>query len=141
MQQGMVFNSLYNQNSGVDIEQVVYTLHENLDTTTFMWAWAKVIERHAIMRTGFRWQGLNEPVQDVYRSASPEWINRDWRRFSASEQQQQLAAYLREDRLRKFKLTENSLNRFALFQVGESAYQFVWTFHHAILDGRSLVFL
>ncbi len=27
--------------------------------------------------------------------------------------------------------------RFALFQLGETDYQFIWTSHHILLDGRS----
>jgi hypothetical protein len=27
--------------------------------------------------------------------------------------------------------------RLALFQVSESDYQFIWTFHHVLMDGRS----
>jgi amino acid adenylation domain-containing protein len=38
-----------------------------------------------------------------------------------------------------FQLTESSLNRFALFRTGEAEYQFIWTFHHAIIDGHSFV--
>src|SRR5436305_11204096 len=36
-------------------------------------------------------------------------------------------------------MTEPTLNRMALFRESDSGYQFVWTFHHAILDGRSIV--
>ncbi len=44
---------------------------------------------------------------------------------------------LRLDRQRGFVLTKAPLMRVALFQGGTQDSQFVWTFHHAILDGRS----
>jgi amino acid adenylation domain-containing protein len=137
MQQGMVFHSLYANHSGVDIEQVVYTLHENLSIRTLQLAWQQVINRHSILRTSFRWEGLEEPVQQVHTVAEQEWLVEDWREQTQLEEQ--LSEYLKADRQRGFTLTESSLNRFALFRIGDKDYQFVWTFHHAILDGRSLI--
>ena len=139
MQQGMVFHSLYAQHSGIEIEQMIYTLHEDLHITLFQSAWQYVIQRHPILRTSFQWEGVDEPVQQVHTLGNPLWIIEDWRGTSPEKQKEKLAAYLRKDRSQGFKLTETSLNRFALFRLGESDYQFVWTFHHAIIDGRSFV--
>jgi amino acid adenylation domain-containing protein len=139
IQQGMVFHSIYDRRSGVEIEQMVYTLHESLNVPEFMLAWQHVIDRHPILRTSFRWKGLVEPVQDINIGVSPEWHEQDMRSLPACEQQSRLAAYLTSDRKRGFDLGEKTLNRFALFRVGECDYQFIWTFHHAIIDGRSFV--
>lgn len=139
MQQGMVFHSLYAGHSGVEIEQMIYTLREDLQAEIFVLAWQQVICRHAILRTGFRWEGLDAPVQQVHRTGIPQWRREDWRGSSTEAQQERLAAYLREDRVQGFQLTESSLNRFALFRTGEAEYQFIWTFHHAIIDGHCFV--
>ncbi len=139
IQQGMVFHSIYDRHSGVEIEQMIYTLHEKINVHEFMLAWQRVIDRHPILRTGFRWEGLQEPVQEVNRSASPVWGEQDWRSLAKDEQQARLTAYLADDRKRGFDLSDKTLNRFALFRVGECDYQFIWTFHHAIIDGRSFV--
>ncbi len=139
MQQGMVFHSIYDRHSGVEIEQMIYTLHEKLNVHEFMLAWQRVIDRHPILRTSFRWEGLEEPVQEVNRSASPQWNEQDLRSLSTDEQQARLTAYLDGDRKRGFDLTDKTLNRFALFRVGQCDYQFIWTFHHAIIDGRSFI--
>jgi surfactin family lipopeptide synthetase C len=139
MQQGMVFHSLYAADSGVEIEQMVYTLHEDLQAEAFICAWQQVINRHEILRTGFRWEGLDAPVQQVHAAVTLQWRREDWRKFSKEQQQSQLDTYLREDRIRGFNLIESSLNRFALIRTGEAEYQFIWTFHHAIIDGHSFV--
>ena len=139
MQQGMVFHSLYAGHSGVEIEQMIYTLHEDLQVESFMLAWQRVVDRHPILRTSFRWEGLATPIQQVHHSTNLEWRREDWSSSSKEEQQRQLNLYLREDRSRGFQLTETSLHRFALFRIGEADYQFIWTFHHAIIDGLSFV--
>ena len=66
LQQGMLFHSLYASQSGVYVQQLVCGLHERLDVTSFERSWRKVIERHAVLRTSFRWEGLQQPVQDVH---------------------------------------------------------------------------
>ncbi|MFL6278408.1 MAG: amino acid adenylation domain-containing protein [Blastocatellia bacterium] len=139
LQQGMLFHHLYAEHSGVDVEQFVYTLHHSLDIEAFKRAWQRVVDRHAILRTGFRREGFSEPHQVVYKDVRLEWDERDWRHLSAAERKVQLEEFLRADRERGFALTEPTLNRMALFCETEADYQFVWTFHHAILDGRSLV--
>lgn len=139
IQQGMVFHSIYDRHSGVEIEQMVYTLHDGLRVPEFMLAWQRVIDRHPILRTSFRWEGLEEPVQDVNFTAQPEWNEQDLRSLPADEQQSRLSDYLNGDRKRGFDLSDKTLNRFALFRIGQRDYQFIWTFHHAIIDGRSFV--
>ena len=104
IQQGMVFHSIYDRHSGVEIEQMIYTLHEKLNVPEFMLAWQRVIDRHPILRTSFRWEGLEEPVQEVNRSASPQWNEQDLRSLSTDEQQARLTAYLDGDRKRGFDL-------------------------------------
>ena len=137
MQQGMLFESLYAPHSGVNIEQIVGTLRHALDVSAFQQAWNKVITRHAILRTSFRWEGLKAPVQEVRREAAMPFEAGDWSRFSESERAVKLEEYLQADRRRGFDLAEAPLMRLALFACGENDFQFVWSFHHALLDGRS----
>ena len=49
----------------------------------------------------------------------------------------QFSQWLAEDRRRGFDLAEPPLFRLALIRCGPADYQFVWTFHHTLLDGRS----
>ena len=118
MQQGMLFHSLYAKQSGVNIEQAVLTLHESLNVLAFMLAWQRVVDRHAILRSSFRWEGLDEPLQAVHSGAVLEWQREDWRDFAEREQGERLETYLRYDRAREFNLSERTLNRMALFRTG-----------------------
>ncbi len=137
IQHGMLFHSLYAPHSGVDIEQMVLGLPENLNIPAFERAWQRVIERYGVLRTSFRWEGLDEPCQEVHGQINLCLVQQDWRQLSAQEQQSRLAAYLQTDRQRGFELTEAPLMRLTLFHLGEAEYQCVWTFHHILLDGRS----
>ena len=77
-QKGMLFHHLDARDSGVDIEQVICALDEVLHKEAFVNAWQVVINRHAILRTCFRWQGEGETQQDVYDSATIEFEEMDW---------------------------------------------------------------
>src|SRR5215216_5029287 len=97
MQQGMLFHSLYAGQSGVDIEQMVCTLHEQLRVPLFKQAWDVVIERHPILRTGFQWEGVDEPLQHVHSGRALEWDERDWRDCPGRQRDERLSEYLRGD--------------------------------------------
>lgn len=137
MQQGMVFHHLYASHSGVDVEQIVCTLRERVDPDSFRSAWERILERHAVFRTSFRWEGLAEPLQDVHRRVDLPWHFEDCSDASPGDQERRIEAFLTADRLRGFDLTTAPLTRFAVFRLGPEDYRFVWTFHHALLDGRS----
>src|SRR5437879_3244310 len=141
MQQGMLFHSLSTRQPGVDIEQILCTLREPVDAQAFARAWERAVERHPILRTSFRWQGVDTPRQEVHPAARLPFESRDWRSLPACEQQTQLEDCLRAERAKGFDLTVPPLMRLALFRTGETEHQLVWTFHHLLLDGRGVVLL
>ncbi|MCF4969718.1 amino acid adenylation domain-containing protein [Nostoc sp. CMAA1605] len=138
IQQGMLFNSLLAQESGVDIEQVVCFVKEKIDIDAFQKAWQQILARHAVLRSSFDWENGREPLQCVHPAVTIPLKQQDWSSLSETEKSTKLQAYLQSDRLLGFDLNIAPLMRLALFRLGESCYQFVWTFHHALLDGRSL---
>ncbi|HEX6290743.1 MAG TPA: amino acid adenylation domain-containing protein, partial [Herpetosiphonaceae bacterium] len=137
----MLFNSLYASESGVDIVQVVAVLPERLKLPAFKDALARMIERHAILRTAFRWEGLPEPLQEVVATVPLPLEVEDWRDQPAERHQQRLDEYIRADRRRGFTLTQAPLIRLTLIQLAEADYRLIFAFHHTLLDGRSLLLL
>jgi amino acid adenylation domain-containing protein len=133
----MLFHSLYAPRSGVYIEQILCSLHENLNTSAFGKAWRRVIERHPVMRTSFRWKGLQESIQEVHQRVECPLELHDWRDLAKAEQDARLEAFLCSDRQRGFDLNQAPLMRFNLFRWGEEDYRFVWSYHHILLDGGS----
>jgi amino acid adenylation domain-containing protein len=141
LQQGLLFHSLYAPQSGVNIEQFVCALHEDLNVSFFKQAWNRIVKRHPLLRTSFRFEGVKEPLQNVHRQVTIPFEEQDWRGLSATQQEDKLNSYLQVDRQRGFQLTDAPLMRLALFRVAEADYQCVWTFHHVLLDGRSFPIL
>jgi amino acid adenylation domain-containing protein len=138
LQQGMLFHSLYSPGSGVYVEQLSCALHGRLDVELFGRVWQSLADRHAVLRTAFGWEGLDEPLQVVGRRVKLPVGAEDWRGLGADERAARLEQFLEEDRLRGFELGRAPLMRLSLFRTGDEAYRFVWTFHHILLDGWSL---
>jgi amino acid adenylation domain-containing protein len=137
-QQGMLFHTLYAPLSGVYIEQFQCTLQGELQSTLLQRAWQQIIDRHAILRTAFLWEGLDEPLQIVYRQVNVPWTDHDWRTVAPAEQQLRLESFLQSDRTLGFPLSAAPLMRLNLIRVAEHDYQLIWSFHHIVLDGWCL---
>jgi NRPS condensation-like uncharacterized protein len=138
MQQGMLFHSVHEQQPGYYIEQLVCYLHEVLELPIFLQSWQQIVERHAVLRTSFSLDAANQPYQIVREQVQLPIAQQDWRGLSATEQAEKLKNYLQCDRQTNFDPAAAPLMRLALFQQGEAEYTLVWTFHHALLDGRSI---
>ncbi|MGH6884561.1 MAG: MupA/Atu3671 family FMN-dependent luciferase-like monooxygenase, partial [Geminicoccales bacterium] len=133
----MLFHAVSGGDSGVDIAQIVATLHEPLDQAHFVRAWHRVAERHAILRSRFRWEGIADPVQDVLDRIEIPVERFDWRAFTEDARRARFQALLDQDRIRGFDLGEAPIMRLALVRAGERENWVLWTFHHALIDGRS----
>lgn len=138
LQQGLLFHSLYEPQSGVYIEQLSCLLRGHLDHTAFLNAWRKVIARSTPFRTAFAWQDLDAPLQIVLPGGTPPLVELDWRNVPEAEQRERLQAWLRADRLTDFDVTRPPLMRLALIRIAEDARYLIWTHHHIVLDGWCL---
>ncbi len=137
MQQGMLFHSLYEREAGIYIDQMVCTLHERVVPSALERALDRVAERHAILRTAFRWSNLDEPQQEVRAGITIPFQQQSFQGVPPGEVECQLEAFLDADRRRGFDLAEAPLTRATLLVLGEAEHILIWTFHHALLDGRS----
>src|SRR5579884_2003288 len=136
LQEGLLFYAL--TQSSLYIEQVQAQFQGEIDIPAFQQAWQRVVERHAILRTAFWWEGIEKPVQIVCRQIQVPWQVLDWREISPPEQEKQLDALQQEDRQRGFELSKAPLLRLTLVRLSEDRFTFIWTHHHLLLDGWSM---
>jgi amino acid adenylation domain-containing protein len=138
MQHAMLAHTLLAPGSGVDILQLELTLRETIEAPALEEALARIVDRHPVLRSAFRWKGLDEPRQEVAPAVSVTLAQRDLGQLAAGEAQRVIEAYLEEDRMRGVDPGTAPLHRSTLFRLGSSDYRLIWTFHHALVDGRSL---
>src|SRR5579862_922834 len=138
LQAGMLFHTIYAPEAAVYLDQHVYTLHGDLDASAFEGAWQYLVERHAVLRTSFHWEGLKEPLQVVHESIQVPVDHLDWRGLSNEEQQAALAALRKKDRERGIDLSQAPLLRLTLVRTAADTWQFLWTIHHILVDRWSV---
>jgi amino acid adenylation domain-containing protein/non-ribosomal peptide synthase protein (TIGR01720 family) len=134
LQEGLLFHTIYQPSSAAYVEQVRFELRGALDVEAFHGAWQGVVERHPALRAAFVWEGVQRPVQVVHRRAEVPLRLEDWRGMDAPP----LAAFLDEDRDLGFDVSRAPLMRLALLRTADDAYEFVWSYHHLVMDGWSL---
>ena len=135
MQHGMLFHSLFAPEAGSYFVQKSCTLYGELNINAFQQAWQKVLDRHPVLRTGFFWENVDEPVQVVYRGLRIPLQEQDWRGLSGEEQQIQVTEHLEAERRRGFDFTQAPLMRLNLMRLADDAHRFIWSYHHLLLDG------
>src|SRR5262249_14069045 len=139
-QQGLLFHALYVPGADVYFTQTSATIEEQqLDPSSFYRAWQRVVDRHAILRTAFVWEGVHEPLQVVHRQIILPWQEFDWRGLSAADQKTRLEVFLKNDQRRGLALSEAPLMRCTLIRLGEDSYRFIWSMHHLLLDGWAMM--
>ncbi|WP_438301188.1 non-ribosomal peptide synthase/polyketide synthase [Pseudomonas sp. NMS19W] len=134
MQQGMLFLGLNSPDGDLYINQVSIPV-QGLEPARFKAAWEAVSRRHDILRTGFLWQDMAEPLQFVLADPQLPVSLLDWRDQDHSEHA--LQALAASERAKGFDLDRPPLQRLTLVQVGEGSYQLIWTYHHILIDGWS----
>ncbi|HEY9664224.1 MAG TPA: condensation domain-containing protein, partial [Allocoleopsis sp.] len=136
-QQGMLFHSLSAPESGVYVVQLCLTLQGTLNPAALQQAWQDVISQHSILRTAFQWEGLEKPLQVVYRQVQVPLNVLDWQKYTSEQQAQRLNTFLQRDRQQGFDFARPPLMRLTLIQTSIETYSLIWTKHHLILDGWS----
>ena len=121
MQRGMLFQCQLTDRGSIYMLQWVITLHEEVNILYFMQAWNDVLARHDILRSSFRWEDTEEPMQDIYINISLPFEQQDWQHLSKTEQQNKLEEFLKLDRKKGFNLNEAPLMRLTLIRLGANS--------------------
>ncbi|MCP2052623.1 UNVERIFIED_ORG: amino acid adenylation domain-containing protein/non-ribosomal peptide synthase protein (TIGR01720 family) [Pseudomonas fluorescens] len=136
MQQGMLFHSLYQQGEDdIYVSQLRADVH-GLDVAVFQRAWAQVLARHDMLRTGFVWQDdQGQALQVVYRQVSLPFTEFDWR--GHQDLPAALDSLAAEHHREGFELARPPLLRVALVRTAEDRWHLIYTSHHILMDGWS----
>ncbi|MGY2290395.1 non-ribosomal peptide synthetase [Pseudomonas sp. SDO528_S397] len=135
MQQGMLFHSRLEQDSGDYINQMRVTVH-GVDVERFRAAWQDSVQAHDVLRTQFVWESAHpQPLQIVKRHAELPFTVHDWqaRPHLASA----LDALAAEQRQQGFDLAQAPLLRLVLVRTAQDRHELLYTSHHILMDGWS----
>jgi hypothetical protein len=122
---------------GVNVEQLHGRVDEALESGPWDAAWNTVLARHPLLSSAFRWEDVDVPVREAHAGVVMPARHEDLEGLAAADADRRVREFLVEDRRRGIDLALAPLMRVTLFTRGDASSEFVWTFHHALLDGRS----
>ena len=137
MQQNMVLRSLVAPCEGHYVQQLRCRLSVTVEPEAFVRAWSLLAARHEILRASFATDASGALRQYFSATLTPVVEVRDQQGVPPQHWPGVLEKFLTEDRTSGFELGLAPLWRVTLFQWDADASEFVWTFHHALLDGRA----
>lgn len=138
LQEGMLFHTLYDQESLAYFEQTHYHISGSLNISIFQATWQEIVKRHDILRTLFVHKSVAQPIQIVLKERPIPFHFEDIRHLSAEQQIIYCNQYLQQDKQHRFDLTKDPLMRITVFQLGDTSFDIIWTLHHILMDGWSL---
>jgi amino acid adenylation domain-containing protein len=126
-QEGMLFHYLQDVAGGQYFEQLRLEMSVKIDVARFEQAWNLVVANNGMLRTVFRWEKLNNPVQIILKQHKV-----DFKFFDGGSVEEIAAA----DKLKGFDLT-NVAFRVTLIKRTVESYVVLVSNHHILYDGWS----
>lgn len=141
LQEGLLFHAVSDAAADPYFTQTGFVVDGQLELDSFEQAWYQVVERHPILRTGFVWDGVKQPMQVARRGVRVPLQGLDWRGHHRRDRDQALARFLLEDRRTPFDLLTPPMMRLTLIRVEDQRWYFINSHHHILLDGWSVALL
>ncbi|NBI30764.1 amino acid adenylation domain-containing protein [Chengkuizengella marina] len=138
MQEGMLFHSLYDQEGTNYREQFAFFIEGNVDTDVLKQSWQKVINRHEVFRTDFRWKESKVPIQIVLLEKPMEVYEEDITGLEEEAKESYIEKFKQIDLKKPMDFEQGKLNRISIIKIAQERYFICWTFHHILLDGWSV---
>jgi amino acid adenylation domain-containing protein len=138
MQGGMLFHALQNEDSRAYFEQITFRIKGDIDRDLLQQSFDIIVARYDILRTVFRADKLEEPLQFVLKERNFKLHVEDISHLSETGKNTYLQEFVDKDKEKGFDLTRDILMRATLVKMGANAYALVWSFHHILMDGWCL---
>ncbi|WJQ84571.1 edeine non-ribosomal peptide synthetase EdeN [Brevibacillus brevis] len=136
-QEGMLFYYRLQKDSNLYFEQHRLTLRGKFQLELFTQAVSMAFEANEMLRTVFRWEGLQAPVQLILKQKTLEIPYFDWSELPSGARERKLSALLSQDKQTPFTLELGNTIRIQVVRMELYRYEVIWSFHHILMDGWS----
>ncbi|NOQ27489.1 MAG: amino acid adenylation domain-containing protein [Bacteroidales bacterium] len=135
LQEGILFHYLKDESKNLYFVQLSLEIQGVIKSDYFQKAWNKVVDNNEMLRTVYRWEKLNKPVQVILKEK-----NVDIRYYDLSKEES-----TKESEYQKIKLKDSEKNfdlrevpfRLTLCKFKTDKYSLLISNHHIIYDGWS----
>ncbi|WP_314590408.1 non-ribosomal peptide synthetase, partial [Paenibacillus terrigena] len=137
MQAGMLFHYIKNPESNMYFEQFGFRIKGDIDVDKIKQAWGKVAADNEMLRTIFKWNNIDRPIQMVLKQFRPPIFTIDLSNYPPEDQLTQLHIIKETDRAQKLDL-ELAPYRILLCVLSDHQIEMVLSNHHILFDGWSM---
>ncbi|WP_332629897.1 amino acid adenylation domain-containing protein [Halalkalibacter flavus] len=137
LQEGMLFHSEMIQSSEY-ISQVSFDIKGNIDLNLLEEAWNETARKFDVLRSVFRRNQTGDRYQLILSDSYYVFRHVDISMFSGEELQEKLDKLLVQNRNKQFDIENGPLMNITIALLPNQRFTFIWTHHHALLDGWSL---
>jgi tyrocidine synthetase-3 len=138
MQEGILFHYLKEPESNYYFEQLCLGISGDVQKELYEQAWNFVVENNEMLRTFYRWEKIEKPVQIVQKKYKPQLRYYDLLTDSVREKEKEdaLETIKIKDRNETFDLKEVPY-RITLCRREREKYEMIISHHHILYDGWS----
>jgi hypothetical protein len=140
LQEGLLFHSVFDD-SDAYLVQLAFDIDGTTDDSSLRDAVVALVERHASLRASFHYDGLKRPLQVIHKSIPIPWRTEDWSTLTTAEQESDFERLRESDRFQQFDLARPPLLRFVELVLGQGRRRLLFTYHHILFDGSSILIL
>ncbi|NFC39301.1 amino acid adenylation domain-containing protein, partial [Clostridium botulinum] len=134
LQQGMLFHYINDKKSTEYHEQLSLTIDGDLKLDLLEKAWNIVIENNEMLRTIFRWKGIDKPVQIVLKKHKVSIQYVDFKH--EKDKDKAINEIKTKDLNERIDITRETL-RIYLCKLDENIHEMIISNHHILYDGWS----
>lgn len=130
LQQGMYYHWLSSDESALYLEQTTYRIKSGgLSINGLQRTYDRLVERHAVLRTYFSNDYAGKSLQIVSKDVASSFT------YETGVKSDEVERFKLADRARGFNLEAGSQMRLLVIELTNGDYEFVWSYHHIIMDG------
>ncbi|MGN4771119.1 amino acid adenylation domain-containing protein [Bacillus cereus group sp. MYBK216-2] len=138
MQEGMLYNSIIENDSSAYLEQSELTVEGTIDVEILNSILNKIIEKYEILRTVFFYENISLFKQAVLRKRKIKIHYEDISHWDIETKENYIEHFKIRDRDNRFQLTKDVLIRVSVIKVQNNIFKIIYSFHHIIMDGWSI---
>ncbi|NLU93274.1 non-ribosomal peptide synthetase [Chitinophaga sp. Ak27] len=135
-QEGILYHTLLHPSSPDYFVQCAYRVEGTIEPAHVRQAFEQLIAKHDVLRTRFLYTHGKQPLQMVLRDGKGEY---EWIDVTAEVAQKGhesvMKSYCSADRERNFDVSKDILIRLTVLQMSANDFEFIWSFHHLLMDG------
>ncbi|WP_432409116.1 amino acid adenylation domain-containing protein [Wukongibacter sp. M2B1] len=139
-QEGMLFHYINDSNSKEYHQQLSITFIGEVKLELFEKAWDFVIETNEVLRTVYRWENIDKPVQIVLKKHKVGINYLDISHLDASHKKFELDNIRQKDIEKEIDMTRETL-RLTVCKLDANKFEMIVSNHHILYDGWSNIII